>query len=188
MRHLAGTILISSLCVVLSDGAVGDSAAATPRITDLMTAEQYQRTGLDKLSEEELEALDSWLREHADELNRDTDATPAAQGATATVKGRAPAPAVATTPPPVAVDENFGLPEPVEEAAVLHAEVLPPFRGWSGKTVFQLDNGQVWKQRVSGKFTYSGDDRRVVISKNSWGFYVMRLVDADRSVGVKRLK
>ena len=43
-------------------------------------------------------------------------------------------------------------------------------------------------QRSSGRHTYTGDDNRVVISKNAMGFYEMRLLDADRSVGVKRIK
>ena len=95
-------------------------------------------------------------------------------------------------PIPAAEDKNFGFPEPpvdsLEDRDALHARILPPFRGWSGKTVFKLDNGQVWKQRTSSRHTYTGDDTRVVIRKNSWGFYEMRMLAADRSVGVKRVK
>ena len=95
-------------------------------------------------------------------------------------------------PSKAADDKYFGLPrppvDPEEDRAELHASVLPPFRGWKGKTVFKLDNGQVWKQRSSGRHTYTGDDTRVVISQNSMGFYEMRLLAADRSVGVKRIK
>ena len=90
-----------------------------------------------------------------------------------------------------ALDKNFGLPDPRDEAKAayqLHATVQEPFRGWSGKTVFYLDNGQVWKQRTSGRHTYSGDDNRVVISENRMGFFEMRLIAVDRAVGVKRLK
>jgi hypothetical protein len=112
----------------------------------------------------------------------------------------------AATPPPAAekiqannegqivspaIDENFGLPDPRDEAEAayqLHATVQEPFRGWSGKTVFYLDNGQIWKQRTSGRHTYSGDDNRVVISENRMGFFEMRLIAVDRAIGVKRLK
>lgn len=89
------------------------------------------------------------------------------------------------------LEKNFGLPEPPDEreaAYQLHASVLEPFRGWSGKTVFYLDNGQVWKQRSTGRHTYTGDDNRVVISQNRMGFFEMRLIAVDRSIGVKRLK
>ena len=91
-----------------------------------------------------------------------------------------------------ASDENFGFPEPPveskEASSGLHATVVEPFRGWSGKTIFYLDNGQVWKQRTSGRHTYSGDDNRVIITKNRMGFYELRLIDVDRAVGVKRVK
>jgi len=97
-----------------------------------------------------------------------------------------------TEPSPAASDENFGFPEPPvesrEASSGLHATVVEPFRGWSGKTIFYLDNGQVWKQRTSGRHTYSGDDNRVIITKNRMGFYELRLLAADRAVGVKRVK
>jgi len=101
--------------------------------------------------------------------------------------------ATTTAQPTKAADDNyFGFPKPPvdseENRPELHAKVLPPFRGWSGKTVFKLDNGQVWKQRSSGRHTYTGDDTRIVISQNRMGFYEMRLLAADRSVGVKRVK
>jgi hypothetical protein len=90
-----------------------------------------------------------------------------------------------------ALEKNFGLPDPQDEAEAayqLHASVKEPFRGWSGKTVFYLDNGQIWKQRTPGRHTYTGDDNQVVISENRMGFYEMRLIAVDRSIGVKRLK
>ena len=143
-----------------------------------------------------------------------TASAPAAGAAVATAAVVSPAPAAtapatvsAVTPPeatvavatpvPAAasvqeVEENFGRPEPressPEEAFKLYATVKQPFRGWNGKTVFYLDNGQIWKQRSHGRYTYMGDDSRVVISKNKMGFFEMRLIEADRSVGVKRAK
>lgn len=112
----------------------------------------------------------------------------------------APPPGNSTAAPPgdagqpivTAADENFGFPDPPvdhgEPANQLHATVLEPFRGWSGKTLFYLDNGQVWKQRSSGRHTYTGEDNRVVIYENRFGFFEMRLIAADRSIGVKRVK
>ena len=108
-----------------------------------------------------------------------------------------PATTAAVTPAPAAgsvqaIEENFGLPESEQEKPEdkfkMYATVKQPFKGWNGKTVFYLDNGQVWRQRSAGRYTYMGDDSRVVISKNRFGFFEMRLIDADRSVGVKRVK
>ena len=89
------------------------------------------------------------------------------------------------------VPADFGLivkPTEAEDARQLHATVLEPFSGWQRKTIFNLDNGQMWQQRSAGKYQYRGDDNRVVISKNNWGFYELQLVAVDRSIGVKRLK
>lgn len=190
MRHLTRTIVFSSLCILVSAGARGESGGTAPIIPEMMTAEQFRRAGLHKLSEDELKALEAWLRGHMGAFESRPQSSPATPpspqepggGAAGAVAGAAPA----GTP----VDENFGFPDPPASTPedVLHARIEQPFRGWSGKTIFRLDNGQVWKQRISGRFTYSGDDTRVEIRKNSWGFYELRLVDADRTVGVSRVQ
>jgi hypothetical protein len=64
-----------------------------------------------------------------------------------------------------------------------------PFTGWSGKTVFELENGQVWRQRLPGRYVHrEGDLPRVKISKNLMGYYMMELVDHGRKVGVTRVR
>ncbi len=70
----------------------------------------------------------------------------------------------------------------------IEAEVRPPFKGWDGKTVFRLDNGQIWKQRLKGRFPYNGNDYRVVIEKNFFGYYRLTHVESGRSIGVTRIK
>ena len=61
------------------------------------------------------------------------------------------------------------------------------FIGWSGKTVFKLQNGQIWKQRLKGRWKYIADSPEVVIRKNWLGYYVME-VDGKRMIGVSRVK
>lgn len=63
------------------------------------------------------------------------------------------------------------------------------FTGWDGKTTFRLDNGQVWSQRLEGRYVYRGPaNPEVRISRNWLGFYRMTLVDAKRSIGVSRVR
>ncbi|MFV8818984.1 hypothetical protein [Haliea sp. E17] len=76
----------------------------------------------------------------------------------------------------------------LEEIEGLSANVKPPFKGWSGKTRFYLDNGEVWEQRVSGRFYYPGEDTAVTIRRNTLGFFEMEHVASGRSVGVKKIK
>lgn len=74
-----------------------------------------------------------------------------------------------------------------EQSLTIEASIKLPFSGWSGKTVFKLDNGQLWRQRLDGRYAYNGEDTRVVIKKNFFGFYKMTLVSTGAAVGVSRI-
>jgi hypothetical protein len=76
----------------------------------------------------------------------------------------------------------------VEKQFELTARIKQPFTGWSGKTVFYLDNGEIWQQRLTGRYSYSKDDTAVLIDKNFMGFHVMTLISTGQSIGVKRIK
>ncbi|MBN7799020.1 hypothetical protein [Parahaliea mediterranea] len=127
-----------------------------PGIEKLMTREEFQAAGLEKLSPAEREALNQWLIGYT-------------------------------------VDDAQTLihtSEEVKEADQgirIEASVNGPFKGWYGDTVFSLDNGQTWRQRLSGNFAYHGDDRRVVIEKNFFGYFKLTHVATGRSVGVSRV-
>jgi hypothetical protein len=70
----------------------------------------------------------------------------------------------------------------------IEARVRAPFEGWSGDTLFHLDNGQVWQQRLDGRFAYNGSEREVVLDKNFFGFWRLTHVATGRRVGVTRLR
>jgi len=191
MANRCRVLVASSLLAFASATAVADQERGGSSLEEIMSPDQYRAAGLHKLTESERSSLYQWLREYTGNAPIPA-AMPPGKNASGTVSA---APDQLESPGAVqsADDmEEFGFPEPppdpLESREELHARVLQPFKGWDGKTVFKLDNGQVWQQRRSGRFTYLGDDTRVVIKKNSWGFYDMRLIDADRSVGVKRLK
>lgn len=73
-----------------------------------------------------------------------------------------------------------------EQDIRIEAEVKG-FRGWNGDTLFPLDNGQMWRQRLDGRFAYNGNDGRVVIEKNFFGYYRLTHVATGASVGVTRV-
>jgi len=76
-----------------------------------------------------------------------------------------------------------------ERELEVNARLGDDFDGWSGKTVFRLNNGQIWKQRLDGSYRYRGPaNPEVSISKNWLGFYKMTLVESGKSVGVTRLR
>ena len=70
----------------------------------------------------------------------------------------------------------------------VEARLSDDFSGWSGKTVFRLDNGQIWRQRLPGRFRYRGDARDIVIEANALGLYRMTHVESGRSVGVTLIR
>jgi len=76
----------------------------------------------------------------------------------------------------------------MKQEARIEARVRAPFEGWSGETVFRLDNGQVWRQRIDNRFFYRGEERDVVIDKNFLGFWRLTHVASGRSVGVTRIR
>lgn len=75
-----------------------------------------------------------------------------------------------------------------EEAIRIEARINQPFNGWTGDTTFYLDNGQVWRQRLKGRYFHRGDDTAVVIEKNLLGFYKMTVTSSGKSIGVTRLR
>ena len=76
----------------------------------------------------------------------------------------------------------------VEKKFEITTHIKPPFAGWSGSTLFYMENGEVWQQRLSGRYSYTKDDTAVLINKNFMGFHVMTLVATGQSIGVKRVK
>ena len=48
-----------------------------------------------------------------------------------------------------------------------------------------LENGQRWRQRLDGRYFYSGPPQpRVRITRNFLGFYKLTLIDKGRGIGV----
>ena len=74
--------------------------------------------------------------------------------------------------------------EAAEEVRIV-SRLQPPFAGWDGKTLFQLENGQVWRQRQPGRYRHTGDDLEVTIRRNVFGFHVLTMTSSGRSVGVE---
>ena len=74
------------------------------------------------------------------------------------------------------------------EAEVTRSRIDGRFDGWSGKTLFRLQNGQVWQQRISGVWRHLEESPEVEIRKNLLGLWEMELINARRQVGVRRIE
>ncbi len=62
------------------------------------------------------------------------------------------------------------------------------FSGWSGATIFVLDNGEVWKQRTTGSYAIAMENPEVEIVRNLFGFYELKIVKTGSKIGVTRVK
>lgn len=135
-------------------------AEAPPDVRELMSPEEFDAAGLERLSPPELEALNRWLLRYT-----------ARQGS------------------------DLGQHREIVEEEVrkfeeegLRTRIVGEFNGWSGDTVFRLENGQVWKQRLPGRWHYRAHAPEVELRKNFMGFWMLRVLATDRAVGVTRVE
>ncbi|MGH8281576.1 MAG: hypothetical protein ACRERZ_05230 [Gammaproteobacteria bacterium] len=156
-------------------------AGATPLdVRDQMSVTEYHRTGIDKLSPVQLKALNAWLNEYVQErAATPPEAAPPAPSSTARAAASGAAGFGADT---MAVKENPATPERIE------TRIAGRFTGWTGNTVFKLENGQVWKQAGTGYFSnIELDHPQVVIKKLGFG-YLLTLPGHGATVFVRRIK
>jgi len=98
-----------------------------------------------------------------------------------------PAPEATAAASPV---DKFGA-ERVEDDTNLkkiQSRFVGEFTGWDGKTVFELENGQVWQQAESGRFTYRAVNPMITIKRGFLGSYILTVDDMNTTVRVKRIK
>lgn len=89
--------------------------------------------------------------------------------------------------------EGFGAEQlPANSPDEIEARLVGNFTGWSGDTVFRLDNGQVWQQTRNYIRSYTPrepmHEPRVTISKGLFGSYDLRVEGVKRVVQVKRIR
>ena len=131
-------------------------AADSPDIRSLMTAQEFTEAGLSKLSKEEIETLNRWLVRY-------------------TVKD---APVLIRKDPVIRAEIKKS------ETSGIKSRIAGEFQGWSGNTLFQLENGQVWRQRLPGRWVTRRSSPEVEIKKNMLGFWVMRVIEDAKTIGV----
>ena len=153
-----------ALLLVLPGGAsfAQDEDSDVPDVETLMSAEDFKASGLDKLTDAERAHFNKWLERYREGAEKGP---------------------VVNKPPSQWTEEQ----KQEEKNFELVAKVIPRFRGWSGKTVFRLDNGQTWQQRMPGRFAYNGGSSEVSVTKNFMGRHVLEHVESGRSVLVKRV-
>jgi lipoprotein-anchoring transpeptidase ErfK/SrfK len=132
------------------------SAAAGGEFTKNLSPEKLRAAGLVKLTPEEIAQLETLIENYK---------TGAVEQAVAAVPPAPPAPAVKPAPEaksggilPDWVGALITLKRAEEAPAkrqVLETRIAGEFEGWSGRTNFKLENGQVWTQVNNESYVYT---------------------------------
>lgn len=152
-------------------------------LEERMSGKEFKETGLVKLSEQELSALNDWLRRHSVAT---LDNATASQTILRIDDGTIPL----TTSDTRGLG-YLGVPSSHDkEDKVINGTIYGTFDGWSGKgTLFKLANGMIWEQTERDTFSINPiGNAEVIITKNRLGNWHLSVAGHDRDVRVKRIR
>jgi len=158
--------------------AAAGLAPAAPSLRDVLSPAEFARAGLDKLTPAELEFL-------SDRLLGPAAPVPAAPPAAG---GKAPERLTGAA--------AFGREEQVQAEAEkargvpreIQSRIAGAFAGWSGGTVFTLENGQVWRQVEPGVFSVLLDQPKITVRKGAFGAFYLGVEGYGSRIKVVRVK
>jgi len=192
---LSVPLLVSA---VFASPSVQGEETIFPGLEALMSEEEFERSGLEQLSPAQRATLNRWLSERAqfklEETDDVSDSTAAdlkaieAEGQSdqrAQSKGPKAESQVASEKPKKLVARRLSKTER-QKVKPLRTRIVGPFRGWTGSTLFQLENGQIWKQRQNERYYYKAESPEVEVYKNRFGFWEIRILATGKSVKVPR--
>ena len=87
--------------------------------------------------------------------------------------------------------ETFGnerIAQVEDEINQITSRILGEFKGWSGYTKFQLENGQIWEQSSEGLLIVRINNPTVIIKKSFFGTYNLNVEGANSTIKVRRIQ
>ena len=183
---------IAFFMVILTGPA---SASESENIESAMSAEERLKSGVDTLTAEQRQFLNEWLKEHygrrsesdVTRITADDRSELSEQPAKLEATPEAIEAEVDRRVAAKLADKRESKNTKQSESA-FEARLTGDFTGWSGKTIFKLDNGQVWRQRSSANYRHRGSDRRVKFKKNWMGGWEMTVVSSGKTVLVRKVR
>jgi hypothetical protein len=136
-------LLFLALCVFSPTPAWAQSAEF-PGVEKAMSPQEYDAAGLQKLTAEERARLDEFIRRFVSSSNQ----VAAQKAVDRAVKERK------ATPP-----------------EIIQSRIVGPFTGFTGSTVFTLENGQRWRQaQPDSRYFPKVESPPVIIVKDTIGY------------------
>jgi hypothetical protein len=195
LKHQLASITaigITSFMMIFNGSAL---ASESDNIETVMSAEERLKSGVETLTAEQRQFLNNWLKENYDRRTDNVVTRTAADEQSASTEQ--PVKLEAT---PEAIEAEVdrrvaakladkGESEKTKQSdSAFEARLTGDFTGWTGKTIFKLDNGQVWRQRSSANYRHRGNDRRVTFKKNWMGGWEMTVVSSGKTVLVRKVQ
>jgi len=144
-------------------------------VEEQMTGKEFTAAGLDKLSPDELAALNDWIRRHS----LATLDAPTAAAATAASTGGEPA----------GDQRGFRAEKEEGDRTPIQSNIVGKFSGWDGQTVFKLANGMIWEQADKDKFYIREvENPAIVIEPGMFGTWRLRVEGYNSECRVERLQ
>ena len=130
---------LTILLVLVSNVLIAQQSFST--LEEQMNGKEFTAAGLEKLTPDELSALNQWIRSHS--LATLEAAKPATATAGETTAGTTGA----------GDDRGFEIQNMQDsDRTPISSKLVGQFTGWDGQTVFKLDNGMIWEQADKDKF------------------------------------
>jgi len=157
MKGIVPCIFFALVCVI----SVAQTTDFAITIEQLMTPQELKESGVSRLTDTQRHALNVWLNRYSKSLLQLANRSAAEEPTQSTVRSKC-SPAVEST-------------------------LAGNFNGWSGDTIFKLDNGQIWEQ-AEYAYTYSYSYRPEVTIYQTSGGCRMKVEDENETILVKRIK
>ena len=151
---------------------------AQSQFSERLTPEERQRAGLDQLTPAQLEALNALVKRDHDQGEK-------------VVREKLRAEVRKEVSDEVKKQTKVEARKEEEERRTAEVRILSriqgSFSGWSGNTIFKLENGQVWRQAETGDYYTKPTDSPAVLLEKVFGGW--RLYDQNGGwVKVVRIK
>ena len=193
-RHLMSLTAVGMTSFMVTFTGLA-SASESENIERMMSAEELVKSGVDTLTTEQRQFLNKWLTENygrgIESVVTSTTAYERSELSEQPAKLEATPEAIeAEVDRRVAAElaDKRESEQTKRSESAFEARLTGSFTGWTGRTIFKLDNGQVWRQRSSTNYRHRGSDTRVIFKKNWMGGWEMTVVSSGKTVLVRKVQ
>jgi hypothetical protein len=159
-------LLLTLLTIAISTSAMAQQAFSS--LEEQMKGNEFEAAGLNKLTAQELAALNKWIRSHSLATLEEGQVVSGGEGDSRGSESKAIKDMPRTT---------------------INSRLVGNFTGWDGQTTFKLENGMVWQQTDKDKFYVKEiSNPAVTIEPGMFKKWRLSVEGYDSKCKVKRLE